>query len=212
VAGEPQIVRLVRTLGALGCRSLTLMVRSEFAGQVRSVLGTAGVSGWRVVPCTTPSSLHTLAAGLAEVPAGPVFCTMVDTVMTEADWHRVWTATQAALTAGAELALAVTGFVDDESPVWVRRDQAGLAVSIGNEPVSPPCVSGGVYGLSIGARRLAAEAVAGGASRMRAFLRAAVERGGRVATVEVQRIIDLDRRRDLETASRWVESWEAEAP
>jgi hypothetical protein len=137
---------------------------------------------------------------------------MVDTIMPPADWLRVWNATETQLAAGAELVLTVTGYVDDEAPLWVRRDRSGRALAVGKEPVSPPCVSGGVYGLSTAARTWAAQEVAAGASRMRAFLASTVERGASVATVEVPRIIDLDRGRDLETACRWVDSWEAKAP
>jgi hypothetical protein len=39
---------------------------------------------------------------------------------------------------------------------------------------------------------------------MRAFLRLLVEVKAAVATVEVPRIIDLDHKRDLEAADRWL--------
>ena len=101
VGGEPQVVRLARSLVRLGAQSLTVMVRAEFADRVRQALSAAGLTGWRVEACTTPSSLHTLAAGLAEIPQGPVFCSMVDTVMPAADWTRVWKATETALGSSA---------------------------------------------------------------------------------------------------------------
>jgi choline kinase len=208
VGGEPQIVRLVRVFGSFGPRSLTVMVRAEFADPVRSALTEAGLAGWRVRPCTTPSSLHTLVEGLLEIPAGPVFCSMVDTVMPAADWRRVWSTTEASLAGGDALVLTVTGYVDDEAPLWVRRDPSGRALVVGKEPVSPPCVSGGVYGLSPSAREWAAQVVTAGSARMRSFLASTVDRGVRVVTVEVPRIIDLDRGRDLETARHWVDSWE----
>src|SRR5438552_3424954 len=63
--------------------------------------------------------------------------------------------------------------------------------------------TGGVYGLSPVARRLASVAVAS-LHRMRAFLRLLVELKVPVATVEVPRIIDLDHKSDLEAAERWL--------
>ena len=39
---------------------------------------------------------------------------------------------------------------------------------------------------------------------LRAFLRLLVELKAQVATVEVPRIIDLDHKRDLEAAERWL--------
>ncbi len=202
VAGRPQIVHLIETFFELGCASVTCMVRDgirfSFApkAQVRS--------------CRTPSSLHTLVEGLAVVPPGPVFCAMVDTVMPGADWRRLYTGVTEHLAAGSLAVLAVTPFVDDERPLYVTRNAAGLAVDISDHLAPPPLVTGGVYGLSTAARRIAAEAVRT-LPRMRAFLRLLVRRGGPVATVEVPRIIDLDHKRDLDAAAAWLAAVEPTA-
>ena len=202
VAGRPQIVNLVETFTELGCDSITCMVRDgipvDLPPPARAVVRT----------CRTPSSLHTLVAGLAIVPPGPVFCAMVDTVMPAADWRRLFRGVTERLAAGAAAVLAVTPFVDDELPLYVTRDANGLANGIFDTPphpapTAPLLVTGGVYGLSAVARRLASVAVAS-LHRMRAFLRLLVELKTPVATVEVPRIIDLDHKSDLEAAERWL--------
>ncbi len=199
VAGRPQIVNLIETFAELGCESITCMVRDGITIDVpRPAV---------VQTCRTPSSLHTLVAGLATVPPGPVFCAMVDTVMPPGDWHRVSRGVTERLAAGSVAVLAVTPFVDDELPLYVTRDADGLATGIFDtppppRPTAPLLVTGGVYGLSPQARRLAAVAVAS-LHRMRAFLRLLVELRLPVATVEVPRIIDLDHKRDLDAAERW---------
>jgi len=198
VGGRPQIVNLIETFTDLGCESIICMVRDGI---------TLDVPRPTVVrTCRTPSSLHTLVAGLAIVPPGPVFCAMVDTVMPPADWRRVYRGVTERLTAGSLAVLAVTPFVDDELPLYVTCNAEGLATGIFDTP--PPTtaallVTGGVYGLSPEARRLAAVAVAS-LHRMRAFLRLLVELKLPVATVEVPRIIDLDHKRDLDAAERWL--------
>ena len=196
VAGRPQIVNLIETFADLGCESITCMVRDGI---------TVDVPGPAVVrACRTPSSLHTLVAGLATVPPGPVFCAMVDTVMPPRDWHRLYAGVTERLAAGSVAVLAVTPFVDGELPLYVTRDAEGLATGIFDTPPRAPLlVTGGVYGLSPQARRLAAVAVAS-LHRMRAFLRLLVELRAPVATVEVPRIIDLDHKRDLDAAERWL--------
>ena len=198
VAGRPQLVNLVETFTELGCESITCMVREG----IRVALPPAV----RVWSCRTPSSLHTLVAGLEAVPPGPVFCAMVDTVMPAADWRRLYAGITSRLDAGAAAALAVTPFVDDELPLYVASDAEGLATAILDTPPSDGArllVTGGVYGFSPVARRLASVAVAS-LHRMRAFLRLLVEVKAPVATVEVPRIIDLDHKRDLEAADRWL--------
>ena len=198
VGGRPQIVNLIETLVELGCESITCMVREGIT------VDTPGPA--LVLTCRTPSSLHTLVAGLAAVPPGPVFCTMVDTVMPPADWRRLYQGVTERLAAGSLAVLAVTPFVDDELPLYVTRNAAGLATGIFDTPPPPGAqtlVTGGVYGLSPEARRLAGVAVAS-LHRMRAFLRLLVELRAPVATVEVPRIIDLDHKRDLDAAERWL--------
>ena len=204
VAGRPQIVGLLETFAALGCQSLSCAVRADFPAVTRLLDGRRFGLPLTLVECRTPSSLHTLVEGLRAVPAGPVFCSMVDTVMRLADWRAVFGATERHLEGGADMVLAVTPYVDDESPVYVTRGEAGDVRALGDQPVDPPCVTGGVYGLSAGIRRAAADAVSGGGHKMRSFLKMVVADGRRVAAVEVPRIIDIDRPSDLQHANAWL--------
>lgn len=207
VAGRPQIVGLLETFAALGCHSLTCAVRADFPAVRRLLDGARFGPPLSIVECRTPSSLHTLVEGLRVVPAGPVFCSMVDTAMRAEDWRAVYQATARHLEEGADMVLAVTPYVDDESPVYVSRGrgtEGGAVHAVSDEPIHPPCVTGGVYGLSAGARGAAADAVAAGVRKMRGFLKAVLADGGRVAAVEVPRIIDIDRPSDLQTANAWL--------
>jgi choline kinase len=215
IGGRPQILRLVETLASLGCTSITCMVRDAAADAFQALDGAlASGSGravpLRVLPCHTPSSLHTLVDGLTSVPRGDVFCTMVDTVMRGRDWRDCYQAAGTALADGADAVLAVTPFVDDEHPLWVHRDAQGFVRLIGDTPAAPPCVTGGVYAFGPRARREAHQARRDGASRMRGFLAQLVADGHRVATVEVPRIVDVDRRHDLDFANAWLGGEETE--
>jgi hypothetical protein len=187
------------------------MVREDFATVFELLERQVFGPPLEVRPCLTPSSMHTLAEGLQAVPAGPVFCTMVDTVMPVADWRAVYLATARGLAEGAEAMLAVTPYVDDESPLYVSTDGAGLVRALSNEPLAPARVTGGVYGFSPAARQAAAEAVGQGVQRMRGFLTWLVARGSRVGTITVPRIIDVDHQSDLRLANAWLGSPGAQA-
>ena len=210
VGGEPLVVRLLGTLARLGCETLTCMVRSDFTDVFRVLDGRGFGPPLAVRSCRTPSSVHTLVEGLETIPAGPVFCTMVDSVMPARDWRGVYQATEGALAGGADAVLAVTPFVDDESPLYARVDGAGLVLGLSDDPVATPRVTGGVYGFSPAARGEAREAVGQGIQRMRGFLKWLVARGGRVGTVTVPRIIDIDHEADLHLANAWLGSPEAQ--
>jgi len=209
VAGRPQVVHLIETFVDLGCASVTCMVRDDVPGGWERAVVAQDVPV-TVLRCRTPSALHTLALGLSLVQPGPVFCTLVDTVMAAADWRRVYRGVVDGLDLGALAVLAVTPFVDDERPVYVTRDAGGMAIAFADAPVAPAVVTGGVYGFAFEARLLAG-AAALTLPRLRDFLRVLVERGGPVATVEVPRIIDLDHKRDLDAASAWLGAVDAAA-
>src|SRR5262245_64940726 len=100
VAGQAQLPHLIATLRRLECATVTCMVPFEWARELNLLPIVASNSRVTVIGCRTPSSLHTMALGLAAVPVGPVFCTMVDTVMREKDWTRLASATQAQLSSG----------------------------------------------------------------------------------------------------------------
>jgi NDP-sugar pyrophosphorylase family protein len=204
VGGKPQIVRQIETLAMLGCSGITCMVRDDYPEAQDAVLDRSWKVPVDVCMCHTPSSLHTLAEGLGQTGEGAVFATMVDTVMRADDWRTAYAGSASALEKGADLALVVTPFVDDEAALWVRRDQAGRVTSLGKEPVDPPCVTGGVYALRPGIGPLASAAVKSGMHRMRAFLSDLVEKGLVVQSVEVPRVIDLDRPEDLAAANAWL--------
>jgi choline kinase len=204
VRGRPQVVRLIETLLAAGCPTVTCMVREGLAGVRETIEGEFGGERVKVVLCRTPSSLHTLVAGLGAVPDGAIFCAMVDTVMRPPDWHRAFRETAAHLEEGADAVLVVTPFIQDETPLYVHRDAQGRAVRVGSQRCEPPLVTGGVYGFSAAARGAAGEALADGVHRMRGFLQRLLEEGARVPTVEVEQVVDLDHVADLKAAEAMV--------
>src|SRR2546427_1914664 len=147
VAGRPQLLRLLETLDALGCESLTCAIRADLPAVAALLDARRFRAPFRVMPCRTPSSLHTLAEALPGVSPGPVFCSMVDTVMRWRDWGEVYRQTEARLAEGADAVLAVTSFVDDESPVYVRPQAGGLGPKNGYQPGAPLSATGGGPGL-----------------------------------------------------------------
>jgi hypothetical protein len=100
--------------------------------------------------------------------------------------------------------VVVTPYVDDERPLWVATHADGSVAEFRATPASPRLVTGGVYWLSSRIRDLAPRVVALGVARMRGFLGWLVEHGYRVETVEVERIVDLDRGSDLAAAAAWL--------
>lgn len=204
IGGRPQARIVLEALAAVGCESLTCAAREDAPGLLSTLAAWRFTVPFRVVPCRTPTSLHTFTEGLHAVPPGPVLCSMVDTVMRLEDWHAVAGQAAARLLEGALVVLAVTTYVNDKSGLYVTRAATGDVVAFEQAPGAAPCVTGGVYALGPAVRPLADEALRLGVSRMRGFLDWLVRRKVRVATIEVPRIIDLDRATDLSLANAWL--------
>ena len=203
IAGQPQLVRLVEACRRVGCETVTCAVRADLAAEATALLAGRGV---RVVPVRTPTSLHTLHAGLQATADGDVLCSLVDTVMAAADWDAAHAAATAALRE-ADAVVAVTPLVEDESPLWVEVRPDGRVVGFGRR-ADPPLVTGGLYWLSARARQAAADAVEGGVARLRGYLSRLIDAGHRVDAVEVARIIDVDTGADLAAALALVDAEE----
>ena len=195
--GRPQLLRLVDQLLLLGAETVTCMLRSGI-DLPPIVVRHVRPFELTIQRCETPSPVHTLAAGLRIIPSGPVFCTMVDTVMPSDSWARVYAASESKLAAGALAVIAVTPYVDDERALYVESAGDRIAGLV-DEPREPVRVTGGVYALSAGARDLGLAAPERGIDRMRGYLRLLLD-AGRVESVEVAQIVDLDRAQDLDAA------------
>jgi NDP-sugar pyrophosphorylase family protein len=195
IGGQPQLRRVADACRRAGCETVTCAVRDDLAATAAFALEGDEVT---VVPVRTATSLHTLAAGLRAIPPGDVLCTLVDTVMPAADWNSAHVAAVWALR-DADAVVAVTPFVDDESPLWAEVAMDGTVRGFGHR-VEPAVVTGGVYWFSPAARTAAGAAVDAGVMRLRGYLARLIETQHRVRAVEVRRIVDVDTSADLALA------------
>ena len=137
------------------------------------------------------------------MPAGPVFCVLVDTVLPEADWVTAHHQAGLALES-ADAVVAVTPYVNDEKPLWVDAADDGVVAAFGRRG-AVDSVTGGLYWLGPRARTAAAVAVNEGTQRLRGFLTGFVASGARVHTVTIPKIIDIDTAADLAEAVALLE-------
>lgn len=200
IAGRPQLRRMVDACQRVGCDTVTCAVRDDLATAATAALDGSGVT---IVPLRTATSLHTLAAALRVVAPGDVLCTLVDTVMPSGDWNAAHAAAMRSLQ-DTDAVIAVTPFVDDDSPLWAEVAADGTVRGFGRR-VEPAVVTGGVYWLGLRARAAAGEAVDAGVQRLRGYLARLVETRLRVHAVEVRRIVDVDTSADLALATALID-------
>jgi NDP-sugar pyrophosphorylase family protein len=203
LGGRSLLELLVARLRNNGVNTISCALRAEqFNSELRALLPEA--PGLSYLFADTESSLHTLVALIGKLgPAeGPVLFMMADTVMLPDDFTR-FLAFCAALPEHAN-AVLVTPHVDDEKPLWVDVDGAGLVTRFGAEKGA--FVTSGMYFLSPSAMKIAFEEVAAGTHKMRNFLSKMAERKLPINSFVVAKTIDVDHPSDLQKAAEFLQA------
>jgi NDP-sugar pyrophosphorylase family protein len=193
VAGEPLVAHVLENFAAAGITRATVIfneteqecaafVRTRFPGLVRDV-----------IVKTTASSLESFQAVLAASPPGRLLIATVDAYLPRPDFLAF---VRAAERLPVETTvLAVTPFVADEKPLWVRTGEGSRVREIGG--ASGDAVTAGFYVVPERVRRLVAPASLG---RLREFLAWLCAAGEPIAAVSIPKVIDVDRPDDLALA------------
>jgi hypothetical protein len=186
----------VEALAEGGCNSITVLVRRHVTAARELLAGVAGLVPLHLEVCETPSSLHTLALGVARAPAGPLLVALGDTVMLPADWAAVSMAAHRSVAAGHAGALVVTPFVQDDHPLNVTVDAHGMVREVGGLAGAPHLVTAGIYVIGEALRLTVPVALEVGFTRLWQLLRHWVASGYAIEALGVERAIDLDRHED----------------
>ena len=192
IAGVPLVEHAIGNFLAAGIERVAVIFNEtdqDCASFVRSRFAGAGVE---VVMRTTASSLQSFRETSARLPPGRALFATVDAWRPREDFLR-FVRSAAAFSADATV-LAVTPFVDDESPLRVSRDGASVR-EIGG--VGGDAVTAGAYLFSARARKLAPPAEL---DRLRRFLSWLVATGEPVKAISIEEVVDVDRARDVDLA------------
>ena len=175
--GEMLIDRLIAVFARNRAESVHIIITENSAILEEHLLQATYPVPVHVVKKTTPSSLHSFYELLKSTDAPNAFClTTTDTVFKEEEFEAYIQAFEAETTLDG--LMAVTSFVDDESPLFVRTDeQLGITDFCDTNDSSIRYVSGGIYCLRSNALAQVTRAVESGTNRMRNFQRRLVAEG-----------------------------------
>ena len=196
---EAMIARLVRIFSDNGASAISIIVNEEMPEVRKTVEALSPGVPLNVIVKSTGGSMESFyeLSGLIDDER---FClTTVDTVFRPEEFARYIEAFKADTEADGYM--AVTGYVDDEKPLYVATDENGTVTGFLDNPVPGiRYVSGGIYALHRNALDVLADCMASGVSRMRDFQRALIASGMRLKAWEFEKIIDVDHAGDIEKA------------
>lgn len=210
VSGRPLACWVVASLRAAGVRSLWVLLNSG-GDAARPALRRAA-RGVRLsfLRRDTTSSWESfrLVSRLLAREAPRFLVSTVDALVPPADARRFAEGAFAPFgSRGPAAALALTGFVDDEKPLWADVDAAGRVKALGEDAVGRRAATCGLYALSASAARRLPPARR--YARLRDYWSALVRSGEPVRGVLLSKTVDLDRPEDIPAAEKVLRCFDA---
>jgi NDP-sugar pyrophosphorylase family protein len=201
--GQMLIERLIGIFIQNDAESIRVII-NESAPELEEFLNNFTAFPIQVIRQSTPSSLHSFHEILKSAGDLESLClTTTDTVFREEEFRTFINEFQNS--PRLDGLMAVTSFVDDESPLFVRVNDAGQITSFTDtNNGNTTFVSGGIYCLRKDALESVFDSVERGTSRMRNFQRQLLYKGLKLKAHEFSKIVDVDHVRDIETAEAFL--------
>lgn len=193
VAGEPLIQHVLSNFEHAGIASAAVIFNAKEEGCAAYVRDRFGTLVPRVIVKNTRSSLASFREVLGAAAPGRVLVSTVDAFCPREDFVRF--VRQAAKASSDATVLAVTGFVDDEKPLWVSTTRKGRVTVVGG--ASGDAVTAGIYVIPERVRRMR---IPESLERLRDFLAWLCKSGEPMQAIEIAKVVDVDRPEDLEIA------------
>jgi NDP-sugar pyrophosphorylase family protein len=206
IGDEPLIARVIRAAASVRATSIACIINDltpELDQYLRS-------STWplplEIVKKTTPSSMESLFSLAPLLADEPFLLFTVDAVFPFASLRRFLT--RASSLSDAQGVLALTRFIDDEKPLWVRTDRYHRVTAIGDAARASHYVTAGFYYFEPAIFHHVESARAQGLSALRQFLGLLLDSGYRLYGIPVSKTIDVDHPEDIEMAEQYVKKSE----
>ena len=101
--------------------------------------------------------------------------------------------------------MAVTGYIDDEKPLYVKCNaELDITAFIDTPDKDAEYISGGIYGLPPHALDILEKCISEGQERMRNFQRRLVQEGLHLKAYPFGKIIDIDHAEDIAKAESFL--------
>ena len=204
INGKTLLERLISLFIKHDAESISLIINEEMT-DVKEFVEQLNLSvPLDLVIKSTPDSLHSFYELSPYLRGTDKFClTTVDPIFSEDEFSSYICAFQNDNKHDA--LMAVTDFIDDESPLYVKTDKDLNILGYANEYYSGAhYVSGGIYCLNNKVLDLLPDVVEKGITRMRGFQQAIIDAGLNAKAFPFSKIIDVDHASDREKAEDFL--------
>jgi NDP-sugar pyrophosphorylase family protein len=201
VGGKTLLERAIDSAACAGAEAVALIVNAEFPEVTSYVRAERWPVPIELTVKTTPSSMESFFALEPSLRDSPFLLTTVDAITAKGTLAAL---ARAGLAAGPTGTLAVTSFVDDEKPLWVRLGPEGEIVALGVEAAGSGWVTSGAYFFFPVVYDHVGEARRRKVTALREFLGLLLEQGAPLSGFRAGDSVDVDRPEDLAVAERFL--------
>ncbi len=201
INGMPMIKRLLDAFERAGANKISIII-NESITEVKDYIESLNYDfqlGIKVK--STPSSMHSLFE-MKNLIGNEAFCLCtVDTVFKESEFSSF--IEFAEKQNDKDAVMAVTSFVDDEKPLFIKINNDKI-IAFADEKADSQYVSGGIYYFKPIIWKVLDQSVASGNQRMRNFQRDLLKAELNIGFYEFSKIIDVDHADDIKTAESFI--------
>jgi NDP-sugar pyrophosphorylase family protein len=201
VAGRPLIDYALSAIAAAGIGAVACIVNEQSQGIEAHCRAAFPRLRFDFVRRTTPSSMESLFTLSPLLQGGRFVVLTVDAVFAPSVLRDF---VAQAMARAVDVVLAVSDFVDDEKPLWVRLDAEGRVEALGPTAHGSGLVTAGFYVFDPVIFTETGVARAERFTALRQFLGHLLARGYRMAGVRVAKTVDVDRPEDIAVAEAYV--------
>jgi NDP-sugar pyrophosphorylase family protein len=198
IAGVPMIERIIRQLRAVGADEVTCIISQDFPEVLAHLQARQIDLPASLVVKSTSNSFHSLCELIPFLQAGPFLVSLVDAIFNTRELERF--VRYALQRPGLDALLAVTDFVENDTPLCLQLEKGNEVIAIGRDAETSPYITGGIYWFSARILDAVNQALAHGVSRMRNFIAFLFEQGYTLEGYWFRKIIDVDTVQDIELA------------
>ena len=204
VAGKPLVDHVVDAVAAAGIDEVVCIFNEQADAVEAHCRNRRGQPRLHIVRRTTPSSMESLFTLAPHLGEEPFLLLTVDALFAPGVLQDFLAG--ATRRRDADVALAVTDFVDDEKPLRLAQQADGRVTALGDAAGASPLVTAGFYVMH---PRVFGEIDAARAARLsalRQYFGLLLARGYRVYGVRTGKTVDVDRPEDIVAAEAFVRS------
>lgn len=204
INGEPLLHRLISLFLRNKAESIALIINEEM-NDVKAYVEQLNLPvPFEWIVKSTPDSLHSFYELLPLLKDTEKLClTTVDPIFYEEEFVAYINAFQK--DDFFDALMAVTDFIDDESPLYVKTDEQLNILGYANDYYPEArYISGGIYCFTHKVLKLLPEVINQGVTRMRGFQQAIIDAGLPAKAYPFSKIIDVDHASDRDKAESFL--------